>query len=186
MTERTIRRHQGALAFDERPHRFRLGLIALSTDFTSEQDFMDMRPGAEVAVYVPRVAFENPLTAENLRAMQPRLAAAAGLLLPDEQIDAIAYSCTSASALLGDDAVAAAVQKGKPGTPVVTPVSGARDAFAALGASRISLLSPYPHDVSEALEWSHQAVKKSGRRDPEALRTLAELQFQSQQTEEEP
>ncbi len=157
MTERTIRRHEGALAFDERPHRFRLGLIALSTDFTSEQDFMDMRPGPEVAVYVTRVAFENPLNVEHLRAMQPRLAAAAGLILPGEDIDAIAYSCTSATALLGDDAVAAAVNEGKPGTPVVTPVSGAKDAFAALGAERISLLSPYPRDVSEALADAFEA-----------------------------
>ncbi|MFD2815894.1 hypothetical protein ACFSYD_18385 [Paracoccus aerius] len=40
---------------------------------------------------------------------------AAALILPDEPLDAVVYSCTSASVVIGDDRVRAAVRAGKPG-----------------------------------------------------------------------
>ena len=70
------------LAFDARPARWRIGLVALATDPTAERDFARMRPGDEVAVYVNRIENRNPTTLENLRAMQPRLTDAARLILP--------------------------------------------------------------------------------------------------------
>ena len=70
------------LAFDERPVRWRIGLVALATDHTVERDFARMAPGGEVAVYVNRIENTNPTTVENLRAMQPRLTDAARLIPP--------------------------------------------------------------------------------------------------------
>ena len=43
------------LTFDERPARWRIGLIVLATDHTAERDFAAMRPSPEVAVYVTRI-----------------------------------------------------------------------------------------------------------------------------------
>jgi len=42
--------------------------------------------------------------------MQPELAAGAALILPDEALDAICYSCTSASVVIGDAEIEAAIQ----------------------------------------------------------------------------
>ena len=137
------------LAFDERPARWRIGLIALATDHTTERDFARMCPDPEVAIYVNRVAYTNPTTVENLRLMQPRLTAAAALILPEEPLDAIAYGCTAASAAIGDDEVARAVAEAKPEVPCVTPPAAARAAFDSLGLRRISVLTPYTREVSE-------------------------------------
>lgn len=137
--------------FEDRPVRWRIGLIALSTDHTTEPDLVNMRPSDEVAVYVNRIPYANPGTPENLRKTQPFLTEAAKEILPDESLDAIMYSCTSASALIGDDEVRKSLQLAKPDTPCVTPTSGALGAFTALGVSRVSVLAPYSREVSEAL-----------------------------------
>jgi maleate isomerase len=102
-----------------------------------------------VAVYVSRVMNHNPTTVENLRRMAPHLSAAAALILPDEPLDVVAYSCTSASVAIGDEAVTAAIQQAKPGVACVTPPSAAAAAFKHLGVRRISLLTPYIRSVSE-------------------------------------
>lgn len=136
---------------EPRPMRWRVGLIALATDHVSEWDFASMRPHEDLAVYVNRVAFANPATRENLLAMRPHLTAAADLILPGESLDAIAYSCTAASALIGDAVVRDAILAAKPGIPVVTPTSAAFDAFASLGVRKISVLTPYSEEVTEAL-----------------------------------
>lgn len=133
---------------DPRPVRRRIGLLVLATDHTSERDFAVMTPTAEVGVYATRIAYANPTTPDNLRAMQPGLTAAAALILPDEPLDALCYACTSAAVAIGDDAVDAALQAAKPGTPVVTPPAAARAAFAALAVWRIALLTPYTRETT--------------------------------------
>ncbi len=134
-----------------RPARWRVGLIALATDHTSERDFAAMCPDRNLAIYVNRIAFANPASKENLLSMQPLLTEAAALILPGENLDAIAYSCTAASALIGDDAVCAALQAAKADCPVITPTSAALQAFATLGLQKISLLTPYTQEVTQAL-----------------------------------
>ena len=37
---------------DNGPGRYRIGLIALATDYVVERDFMNMRPSDDVAIYV--------------------------------------------------------------------------------------------------------------------------------------
>src|SRR3546814_2147412 len=80
--------------------------------------------------------------------MQPRLAEGAGLILPEEPLDAICFSCTSASVVIGDDAVEAALLQARPGTPVVTPPLAAVDALKAFGVRRISVMTPYTVETS--------------------------------------
>jgi maleate isomerase len=129
----------------------RVGLIALSTDLTSERDAARLLPAAGISMHTTRVAFENPTTPESLRRMQPLLADAARLLLPDIPLAAIWYSCTAASAILGDAAVEGAIAEGRPVVPVVTPPAAAVRAFATLGARRIAVLTPYLPQTAEGL-----------------------------------
>jgi maleate isomerase len=132
-----------ALRFVPPEQRLRLGLILLATDLTTESDFARLVPADVAAIHATRVTYVNPTTPENLRRMTPRLEAAAELLVPGAALDGICFSCTAASVVIGDDVVAAAVQRARPGVPVITPIAAARAALKALAVQRIVLLTPY-------------------------------------------
>jgi maleate isomerase len=136
---------------DPRPVAHRVGLVALSTDHTSELDYARILCPAGIGVYVNRIPFANPVTPETLAAMEGDLAEGAALILPGEDLDAVIYGCTSASVCIGDAAVRAQVAKGKPGCPVVTPVSGTLAGLRAMGARRISVLTPYTVETSRPM-----------------------------------
>ena len=138
-------------ALDPRPLEKRVGLIALATDHTSEVDFRRMVASERIGVYVARIPYANPTTPENLRKMQPSLSAGAALILPDEPLDAICYSCTSASVVIGDAEIEAAIQAAKPGVPVVTPPMAGMRGLNAFGAKRISILTPYTVETSRPM-----------------------------------
>jgi maleate isomerase len=143
-----IQQSTAPLAFDERPMPKRIGLVVLATDHTTEPDFQRMVASDRIAVYATRIDYANPATPENLRRMQPWLSEGASLILPDETLDAICYSCTSASVVMGDDAVEAAIRAAKPGVPVITPPAAVRRALDTLGLRRISVLTPYTVETS--------------------------------------
>nr|WP_295838088.1 ectoine utilization protein EutA [uncultured Azospirillum sp.] len=146
-----ILRSDTALDFDDRPVEKRVGLVVLATDHTTEPDFRRMVASERIGVYTARIAYANPTTPENLRRMQPRLAEGAALILPDEPLDAICYSCTSASVVMGDDAIEQAIASAKPGVPVITPPAAARGALTVLGAQRIAVLTPYTEQTSRPM-----------------------------------
>lgn len=137
---------------DEQPAPHKIGLIVLSSDMVTERDFGLMTPpGGEVAYYSTRVPLAIPVTVENLRLMAPKLSEASSLILPTGKLDVIAYSCTSASVAIGPDEVTAQIHKGRPGVEVVTPISAATAAFQVCDVKRISLLTPYTADVTQAM-----------------------------------
>lgn len=96
------------------PHHFeaarkpRLGLIALSSDLTSEAD-VHAELGDLADIHTARIAFSNPTTPENLRAMLPGIGATARLLVPGVELAAVAFSCTSATVALGEEAIEEAI-----------------------------------------------------------------------------
>lgn len=152
MTDKTeIRLRDARPALDARPLAKRIGLLILATDHTTEPDFSRMVASERIGVYVARVPYANPTTPENLRRMQPTLTDGAALILPGEELDAICYSCTAASAVIGDAEVAAAINTAKPGVPVVTPPLAATRGLKALGAKRISILTPYTVETSRPM-----------------------------------
>ena len=136
---------------DDRPLEKRVGLVILATDHTTEVDFQRMVAGERIGVYSTRIPYANPVTPENLRAMQPSLAAGAALILPDEPLDVVMYSCTSASVVIGDEQIEAAVRSAKPTAVVVTPTAAAVSGLRAFGARRISVLTPYTAETSKPM-----------------------------------
>ncbi|EAU41677.1 hypothetical arylmalonate decarboxylase protein [Fulvimarina pelagi HTCC2506] len=139
-----------ALRFEVEAPR-RVGLVALSTDETSERDYARAFFGTGIELVVNRIAFANPVTHANLLAMADRLTDAASALLPGQLIDVLAFSCTSASVLIGDGVVDAALKTAKPGAAVVTPPLAVAKGLKALGARRISILTPYSFEVSRPM-----------------------------------
>ncbi len=140
-----------APGLDDRPLAKRVGLIILATDHTTEVDFQRMVASERIGVYGTRIPYANPVTPENLMKMQPSLTAGAALILPGEPLDVVMYSCTSASVVIGDAQIEAAVRAAKPGVPVVTPTAAAVQGLKAVGAKRISVLTPYTVETSRPM-----------------------------------
>lgn len=128
--------------------RVRLGMIALSTDHSSECEIWAMAPQTEVEIFVSRIANENPTTVANLRAMAPRLKEAAQLILPGSPVGAMLYSCTSGSIVIGADEVASRINEAKPETKCTMPTVAAMAAFKALCVSKVAVLTPYLDEVN--------------------------------------
>ena len=73
----------------------KIGLISLSTDFTIEQDYRSICHEIPVDIFVNRIPFENPLNHENYLKMADHISDVSSQILPSEEIDIIAYGCTS-------------------------------------------------------------------------------------------
>ena len=128
----------------------KIGLIALATDFNSEQDLRRMYPeGFEV--FTNRVLNANPVTMENLRNMVGDISRAAAGILPDIRLDAMIYGCTSGTVANGADNIERLIQENNPGVPVTNPVSAALAAFEHFDARRISILTPYTQAVNDVM-----------------------------------
>jgi maleate isomerase len=131
--------------------RAAIGLLVLATDQTMEYEFRRLLRQPGVAVYEARLYNDNNITAETLRAMGPRIAPCAELILPGIPLDVVAFGCTSATMTLGEDAVFAEIRKARPDVACTTPVTAALAAFKAFGARNIGLLTPYAPEINANL-----------------------------------
>lgn len=130
--------------------RASIGLIVLATDYTIETEWHSMfsqLPG--VALYHARIANDDEVNPETLRAMEPRIAATAATLTPGTALDVIAYGCTSASMAIGEEVVFSNIRSAKPESLCTTPITAAFAAFKALGAKRVGVLTPYTRSVNQ-------------------------------------
>ena len=131
--------------------RAAIGLVVLATDQTMEHEFRALVNQPGVAFYELRVFNDNDITPETLRAIGPRIAPSADLILPGIPLDVVAFGCTSATMTLGEEAVFAEIHKVRPGVACTTPVTAALAAFRALGATGIGLLTPYAPEINARL-----------------------------------
>jgi maleate isomerase len=129
--------------------RAKIGLIVLATDYTIEHEWRRIMTGLEgVALYQSRIFNDAQITPETLRAMEPRIASAADVILPGSEFDVVAYGCTSASMAIGEERVFENIRSVRPGVRCTTPITAAFAAFRAFGARRIGVLTPYRADVN--------------------------------------
>jgi|TARA_B100001971_G_scaffold52172_2_gene47265 maleate isomerase len=130
--------------------RARLGVIVLESDHTLEAELRV--PDIDgVDHYVSRIANDSTITPDSLTAMEKRLPLAAALLPVELGLDAIGYGCTSAATLIGEAGIEAALNSAHPGVPCTNPITAAVAAFAALGVSRIGVVTPYTADVTDRI-----------------------------------
>ena len=102
--------------------RAAIGVIVLATDQTLEHEFRRLLALPGVAFYESRILNDAAITPATLAAMEARLTDAAGVILPGLPLDVVAFGCTSASMVIGEQQVFA---------------------FSALDARRLALLTPY-------------------------------------------
>ncbi|MGI9355454.1 MAG: maleate cis-trans isomerase family protein [Rhizobiaceae bacterium] len=129
----------------------RIGLVVLASDYTIEHEFRDVlrltdEPG--IALYQSRIANAPSITPETLAAMGPTVTETAERLLPGDDLDVLAYGCTSASFVLGPGEVNTMLRAAKPAAATTNPASGTFAALKAFGAKRIAVLTPYRSDVN--------------------------------------
>lgn len=139
--------------------RARIGMVVLATDYTLEHELRHLITLPGVDIYHARIANSPNITPDTLRAMQPLITSTAELILPGDTLDVLAFACTSASIVLGTPTVAENLKAAKPEAKTTNPAFAAFNAFRALGAKRIALLTPYAKSVNEMVQ---QSVEEAG------------------------
>lgn len=125
-----------------------VGLVVLASDQSIEREFGQLLSLPGLGLYCSRLFNDNQISEETLRAIGPRIGASVDLILPGMALDVVAFGCTSATMVLGEDYVFSEVRKVRPRAKCTTPITAARAAFAALGAQRIGMLTPYAPPVN--------------------------------------
>jgi maleate isomerase len=129
--------------------RAAIGIIVLASDHTIEHEFRQMLALPGVAFYEARIRNDPQITPETLADMESRIAPTADLILPGMDLDVVAYGCTSASMVLGEQTVFDRIHEARPGVACTTPITAAFAAFDAFGARNIAVLTPYRDDVNQ-------------------------------------
>jgi maleate isomerase len=128
--------------------RAALGLIVLASDQTIEHEFRRLIDLPGIALYQSRIPNDSQITPETLAAMADRLVAATEVILPGMPLDVVAFGCTSASMVIGEERVFELIRSARPEVACTTPITAAFAAMRTLGARRIALLTPYREDIN--------------------------------------
>ncbi|KAA3447262.1 Asp/Glu racemase [Mesorhizobium sp. SARCC-RB16n] len=128
-----------------------IGLITLSTDVITEYELRKMLPDDGVSISATRIETHNPITIEHLQGHAFEIAKAAELYVPPESVNVFAYACTSGSAIISHKKLEEELHRTVPGLKLTSPMTGALRAFCKLGIERVSLLTPYPDDVTSVV-----------------------------------
>ncbi len=139
-----------ALALDDGPYpRARIGFICVANAGLTEGDMFSMRPDG-VGLSFTRVRMDTECTVENLAAMEHDLDDALSGLAPARgDMDVICYNCTSGSFVIGEEAIRAKIETGRPGVRGTTLLTGVVAGLNALQARRIAVGTAYTPDIDE-------------------------------------
>ncbi len=132
--------------------RARIGVLVLESDQTMEAEFRQLADFPGVAFYHARLANDVTVTPETLAKMEAELPKAAALLPDYMGLKSIGYGCTSGATIIGEERVAKIIGQSHPGVSTTNPLSAAKAALAALGVTRLGLLTPYSPDVTDAMQ----------------------------------
>lgn len=134
------------------------GLIVLSVDETLEDDFRHLITANTARLHITRIPSGAELTPETIAQMAHDLPAAAALLPKEARFDAIAYACTSGTALIGADRVTELIKANATAAAVTTPLTAALSAIHHLGLKRVGIVSPYITSVAAPIRAAFEAT----------------------------
>ena len=133
-----------------RPDKVHIGLVQLSTDHSIETD-LQMLVGSSAMIFSNRVYYSSSMTAEALAEISRGITQSASLIATGLPMDVMAFGCTSASIVIGNEKIRELLTDQHPGIPATNPWMGALAAFSHLQAKRVSIFSPYPTEVNYPL-----------------------------------
>lgn len=134
-----------------RPDKVHIGLVQLANDHTLETDWSHLL-GEQASLFSNRVFKRNGMTPEALDEVATSIEASALLVADGLPMDVMAFACTSASFVIGEDKVSKLLTEGRGDIPTTNPWSAAKAAFKHLNAKKIGIFSPYPTDVNYQLK----------------------------------
>ncbi|MEX3934240.1 Asp/Glu racemase [Paraburkholderia phymatum] len=129
--------------------RAAIGLIVLATDHTIEHEWRQLLRQDGVAFYESRLQNSPDITPARLAEIESCIAPAVELLLPGERLDVVAFGCTSASMVIGEEPVFARIREARPRIACTTPITAAVAALDALQVRRVALLTPYIRSIND-------------------------------------
>lgn len=136
-------------------HAAKIGMVVLSSDYTVDHEFRQVFGEQSIAdsigIFQTRVENSPEVTPQTLAAMEQKIPIALKTILPGETLDVVAYCCTSASTVLGEQTVFDRIAEVQPQAKATTPITAAFAAFKAFSAKRIAVLTPYRRDVNQVL-----------------------------------
>ncbi len=147
--ERINRTHIPFEIDDGVAHRAAIGVIVLGSDHTIEHEFRMFLDIEGVAFYESRIQNSATITPESLADMEQRIPQCADVILKGVPLDVVAYGCTSASMVIGEERVFERIRETRPEAKCTTPITAAFAAFNALGARNLAVLTPYRQDVND-------------------------------------
>ncbi len=150
-SERIIRTHLPHEIDEGIAERAAIGVIVLGSDHTIEYEFRMLLDIDGVAFYGSRILNSSTVTPATLADMEQRIPECADVILKGVPLDVIAYGCTSASMVIGEERVFERIHQTRPEAKCTTPITAAFAAFEALGAKNLAVLTPYRQDVNDAV-----------------------------------
>jgi len=132
-------------------HNPRVGLITLASDFRIEKDFNNVIYGKDIDLYCNRITCYNPLSNETLKRMADDIPKVTENILPDQNLDCVAYGCTSGTIAVGYQSIHEKVNLAKPNTKVTTPITSAINALKSLKIKRLSIFTPYTDEINQSV-----------------------------------
>ncbi len=134
--------------FDKgRHYRAKLGFVVLAMEQTVEDDVLRLTPQG-VGVHFSRIAMSNTANVATLMAMEPGIGEAARLILPDDRLDVVTYTCNCGTMVIGEEKVLAALRRARPEAAPSTVMTGVVQGLRAVGARRIVVGTPYLDEVN--------------------------------------
>jgi len=127
-----------------------VGLVVLQSDETMEHELRMWLPDT-VRLFHTRIPNAVEISADSLHQMKAALPAATSLLPSTTSFKVIVYGCTSGSTIIGEAAVADAINKIFPDAKVTNPLSAIKAHLIAMGIKNLAVLTPYVPEVSKAL-----------------------------------
>ncbi len=129
--------------------RAAIGVIVLGSDHTIEYEFRSFLDVEGVGFYESRIKNSPTITPATLAQMEARIPDCAEVILEGVDLDVIAYGCTSASMVIGEERVFERIHERRPEAKCTTPITAAFAAFRALNARNLAVLTPYRQDVND-------------------------------------
>ena len=148
---RVIRNHIPFELDEGIANRAAIGVIVLGSDHTLEHEFRQYLDINGVAFYESRIRNSATITPQTLADMEHRIPECTEVILEGVPLDVVAYGCTSASMVLGEERVFERIREKRPEVKCTTPITAAFAAFDALGAKNLAVLTPYRDDVNETV-----------------------------------
>lgn len=128
----------------------RIALVALASDHGIRGE-LGLIFGRRAELHLARVSAPDNYDLDSLAATARGISRAIKWMGLAASVNVAVYGCTSATVVVGEDAVLGSLQAALPGVPGTTPITAALAALEHLGARRIVLLTPYPEPIHRAV-----------------------------------